>query len=131
MAESDMCLFLTLPWDGMQCVILVFPAFPHFIYYYRNISLLEVNSNNEVSIAIADLSLVAYIKLAQPLASHTHAGDHLIYAVEHSHVTGIRFVLHPLLISCIYEYGMMARAFKQLFIHVYLLTRFLPYCYCL
>ena len=29
-------LFLTVPWDGLQCVIVVFSDHTHFFYYFHN-----------------------------------------------------------------------------------------------
>ena len=37
---SILCLFLTVPWVGMQCVIVVFPGHTHFFMLYVYINLI-------------------------------------------------------------------------------------------
>ena len=32
MSVSVLCLFLTVPWVGLQCVIVAFPSHTHFVF---------------------------------------------------------------------------------------------------
>ena len=72
-----------------------------------------------IIIAIADLFQVGYVEFLPPMASHPQAGVHFRNAVEHLHLTDMRFILHPLLISCM-SLGLQASASKQLIVvHLY------------
>ena len=72
-------------------------------------SLLAVSSVNYFTmiIAIADLCCSVVV--------------HFRNAVEHLHLTDMRFILHPLLISCM-RLRLLAIAFKQFLVHLYYLA---------
>ena len=72
-----------------------------------------VNSLNYFTmiIAIADLFYVANVGSSPSMASHSQAGVHFRNAVDHLHLTHMRLILHPLLISCM-RLGYLARTYK-------------------
>ena len=52
------------------------------------------------------------------MASHPKAGVNFRYAVEHLHLTDMRFILHPLFIGNM-RLVLLASASKQLQVHLY------------
>ena len=75
--------------------------------------LLAVNSVNYFTsiIAIADLFYVANVESSPSMASHSQAGVHFRNVVDHLHLTHMRFILHPLPISCM-RLGYLVRTCK-------------------
>ena len=65
-------------------------------------SLLAISTNYfTMIIAIGYLFQVAkYVGFSLSMASLPQAGVHFRNAVDHLHLTDMRFILHPLLISC-------------------------------
>ena len=45
---DDLWLFLTVPWVGLLCVIVVFPDHTHYIFSYRNVNSSFVFLNNSL-----------------------------------------------------------------------------------
>ena len=56
-----------------------------------------------------------------PMSPHPQACVHLRNAVEHLHLTDMRFILHPLLISCM-RLELLASTSKQLVVPLYQLV---------
>ena len=105
----------TVPWVGLRCVIVIlyFLVRLTFWSFYRN----SVNYF-AIIIAIACLFQVGYVEFLPSMASHPQAGVHFRNAVEHWHLTDMCFILHPLLINCM-RLALLARASKQLLVHLY------------
>ena len=34
---SESCLFLVMPWGGLQCVIVVFPGHTHLVFWHKRL----------------------------------------------------------------------------------------------
>ena len=106
----------------VQCRGLVCSVWLWYIYFLLRLTFWSfyLNSVNyfAIIIAIAYLFQVGYVGFLPSMASHPQAGVHFRNAVEHLHLTDMRFILHPLLINCM-RLGLLARASKQLLIHLY------------
>ena len=37
MTVSELCLFLVMPWGGLQCVIVVFPGHTHLLFWHKRL----------------------------------------------------------------------------------------------
>ena len=108
--------------DGVQCRGLVCSVWLWYMYFLVRLTFWSfyLNSVNyfAIIIAIAYLFQVGYVGFLPPMASHLRAGVHFRNAIDHLHLTDMRFILHPLLINCM-RLALLARASKQLLVHLY------------